>query len=236
LERRQQNTCRWLLDGDDYRSWRTTPSSLFWLYGLSGCGKTVLASSVIQQLQSEDPADLVACHYFDVNGGDKRDLSQMLRSLLYQLSSKSSKARQILQALYVDCGMGARQPTVKRLSEQFKIILNEHVDVTVIIDALDECASPDKIISWIKDLCYQKDRKSLHLLVTSRKQGILNTAIDEWLKLDQLHAVQVDEINKDIANYVHARLFESDEFGKWNSHKGLREDVEKAVLERANGM
>jgi ABC-type dipeptide/oligopeptide/nickel transport system ATPase component len=235
LERRHQNTCRWLLDGDEYRSWRTTPSSFFWLHGLSGCGKTVLASAVIQQLQSEGSGGLVAFHYFDVNGGDKRDLSQMLRSLLCQLSSQHPEARQILQALYDDCGMGARQPTVKQLSEHFTSILDQVVEVTVIVDALDESDSPDDIVSWVKGL-HQIRRDSLHLFVTSQKQGALDTAIDKWLKLDQLHAVASDEINKDIANYIHARLFESEEFMKWSSHKGLREDVKKAVLQRANGM
>jgi Cdc6-like AAA superfamily ATPase len=235
LKRRHENTCRWLLDGDDYRSWRTTPSSFFWLHGLSGCGKTVLASSVVQQLQSEDPAGLVACHYFDVNGGDKRDLSQMLCSLLCQLSSKNLEARQILQALYVDCGMGARGPTVKQLSEQFTKILDQLAEVTVIVDALDESDSPDDIVSWVRGL-HQIRRDSLHLLVTSRKQGILATAIEKWPKADQLHAVKIDEINKDVAKYAHARLFQSKEFEKWNSHKGLQEEVEKAVLQRANGM
>jgi Cdc6-like AAA superfamily ATPase len=224
-----------LLDGEAYHSWQTTPSSFFWLYGLSGCGKTVLASSVIQELQSEDPEGLVACHYFDVNGGDRRDLSQMLRSILYQLSDKHPEARKILQALHVDCGDGAREPTVRQLSKQFTNILDHEFEVTVIIDALDECASPEDIVSWVKDLL-QEDRNSLHLLVTSRKQGVLAIAIDEWLKLDQLHAVRIDEINNDITSYVHARLFESEEFKKWKPHKGLREEVEKVVLQRANGM
>jgi ABC-type dipeptide/oligopeptide/nickel transport system ATPase component len=235
LERRHKNTCRWLLDGDHYRFWRTTPSSFFWLHGLSGCGKTVLASSVIQQLQNAGSGGLVACHYFDVNGGDKRDLSQMLRSLLYQLSSKHSEARQTLQALYVDCGMGVKKPTARQLSEQFTSILDQVAEVTVIIDALDECDSPDDILSWMKDL-HQKDRNSLHLLVTSRRQGILATAIEKWPKTDQLHAVRIDGINKDIAAYIHARLFESKEFEKWSPYKGLQEEVEKAVLQRADGM
>jgi ABC-type dipeptide/oligopeptide/nickel transport system ATPase component len=235
LEQRHQNTCRWLLDGGDYHTWRKTPNSFFWLHGLSGCGKTILASSIIQQLHSENSGGLIACHYFDINGGDKRDLSQMLRSLLCQVSSKHPEVRKILQASHVAFGMGAKRPTVTQLSEQFTSILDQVAEVTVVIDALDESDSQDDIVSWIKGL-QQKDRNSLHLLVTSRKQGILATAIEKWLKPDQLHAVQIDEINKDIADYIHARLFESKEFEKWNPHKGLQEEVEKAVLQRANGM
>jgi ABC-type dipeptide/oligopeptide/nickel transport system ATPase component len=235
LGRRHKNTCQWLLDGEDYSSWRTTPSSFFWLHGLSGCGKTVLASSVIQQLQSEDPAGLIAYHYFDVNGGGRRDLSQMLRSLLYQLAGQHPEARQILQALYVDCGMGAREPTVEQLSEQFTSVLEQSDEVTVILDALDESDSPDSIVSWVSDL-HHMHRDSLRLFVTSRKQGILDTTIDKWLRMDQIHAVQVDKINRDIEKYVDARLFSSEEFEKWNSQVGLREHVMEVVLQRADGM
>jgi hypothetical protein len=78
---------------------------------------------------------------------------------------------------------------------------------------------------------HQIRRDSLHLFVTSRKQGILDTAIDKWLKVDQLHAVRIDKINKDIAKYVRARLFKSEEFEKWNSHMDLREHVMEAVLQ-----
>ena len=202
---------------------------------MSGCGKTVLASAVIQQLQLEGSGSLVAYHYFDVNGGDKRNLSQMLRSLLYQLSSQHPEARLLLQALYDDCDMGAKEPTARQLSEQFKKILDQVAEVTVIVDALDESGSPDEIVSWLKSL-YETDRNSLHLLVTSRKQGILDTAIDEWHKRDQLHAVQKKETNKDVANYIHGRLFGSDEFERWNSQEGLREHVKKAILRRAHGM
>lgn len=178
---------------------------------------------------------MVAYHYFDVNGGDKRDLAQMLRSLLYQLSSKHSEVRQTLQALYDDCDKGARDPTARQLSEQFVKTLDQVAEVTIIVDTLDECDSPDNIVSWLEDLLHG-DRNNLHLLVTSRKQGALDKAIDKWHKRDQLHAVQNHEINKDIANYIHARLFGSKEFGKWSSQEGLRELVEKKVLQRANGM
>lgn len=196
---------------------------------MSGCGKTVLVSSVIHQLQSKGSEGLVAYHYFDVNGGENRDLSQMLCSLLYQLSSKHQEARQTLQKLYDDCDSGDRKPNVRQLSEQFTKILDQIAEVTIVVDALDESDSPEDVVSWLKGL-HQVDRKSLHLLVTSRKQGILGTTIEKWHEQDQLHAVREIETNKDIANYIHARLSESEEFERWNSHKDLREHVEKAVL------
>jgi Cdc6-like AAA superfamily ATPase len=223
------------LDSDKYHSWRTTSNSFFWLHGLSGCGKTVLASSVIHQLQSENPQAIIAYHYFDVNGGDGQGVIQMLRSLLFQLRSKHPAARETLQALFVQCDNGARQPTTRQLLKQFTSILDLIDEAFVVIDGLDECNLPDNVISWLKDL-NGVDRDSLRLLVTSRKQGVLSRVIDDWPRQDQLHAVQTNETDKDIASYIHARIFESREFAKWNAQTGLREQVKNAVLQRSNGM
>ena len=65
---------------------------------------------------------------------------------------------------------------------------------------------------------------------------MLSTAIDDWPRKDQLHAVQTDEIGEDIASYIHARISESREFAKWNAQENLQELVKNAVLQRANGI
>lgn len=233
LEQRHQGTCRWLLDSDDYRSWRIAPGSFFWLHGLSGCGKTVLASSVIENLRSRTPQPLFAYFYFDVNGGGRRDLSQMLRSLLCQLYSGKG-AKEVLVALYCGCGMGVREPTTKQLSDTLKSILDQVGEATIVIDALDECSTPEDLVLWLTDP--SRSTHNLHLLVTSRNHGAMNSAINNWPQQDQIHAIQVDKVNRDIAYYVHGRLFEGAEFVKWSSHQGLREQVEDAVLKQANGM
>lgn len=121
------------------------------------------------------------------------------------------------------------------MSEMLASILDLSNEVAVVIDALDECASPSDALDWLKNL-HRDNHKSLHLLVTSRKHGALSAAIDNWPQRDQVHAVRIAEINRDIAHYVHVRLFESEEFAKWSSHKGLQAQVKDTVLQQANGM
>lgn len=233
LRQRQQGTCRWLLDSETYHSWRTTPGSFFWLHGLSGCGKTVLASSVIEQLRSQTPKSLFAYFYFDVNGGGRRDLSQMLRSVLCQLFLEEG-GKDVLLSLYRDCGMGLRQPSIKQLSDTFASILHQVGEVTIVVDALDECSTPEDVVLWLQDP--SRFMHNWHLLVTSQKHGTMSSVIDSWHRQDQIHAVQIDKVNSDIACYVHERLFGSAEFVKWSSHQGLREQVEDEILKQANGM
>ncbi|THX02634.1 hypothetical protein D6D18_03960, partial [Aureobasidium pullulans] len=186
LDHRHQDTC------DLYRYWRTTPDSFLWLYGISGCGKTVLASSVINQLRSEDQASPTAFFYFDVNGGGRRDLPQMLRSLLFQLGSRSKEAAEQVQKMYEECRRYNTSATIKQLSATLKAILHKLSSITVVIDALDECDSPSDVIAWLEDL-HEEHIDSLHLLITSQKYGSLDNAICCWPRQDQLYCVGTDD-------------------------------------------
>ncbi|THY84406.1 hypothetical protein D6C92_09296 [Aureobasidium pullulans] len=232
---RHPDTCRWLLDGDLYRYWRTTPASFLWLYGISGCGKTFLASSVIDQLRSEDQASPLAFFYFDVNGGGRRDLPQMLRSLLFQLRSRSKEAAEQVQELYEECRRDNTSATIKQLSATLKAILHKLSSITVVIDALDECDSSKDVVTWLEDLC-EEHAGSLHLLVTSQKYGVLDEAICGWPRRDQLHCVDTGDIDQDIKVYVHTRLFQTKEFEHLASRGNLQEEVENTMLKQINGM
>jgi hypothetical protein len=40
--RRESQTGNWFINGKDYSQWEKTPGSFLWLYGIPGCGKTIL--------------------------------------------------------------------------------------------------------------------------------------------------------------------------------------------------
>ncbi|THW85207.1 hypothetical protein D6D15_08240 [Aureobasidium pullulans] len=232
---RHHGTGQWLLNSTFYLSWEKRLDRFIWLHGLSGCGKTVLASSIIHRLNSASPSRALAFFYFDVNGGGQQTVVQMLRTLLSQLCSRSSIILDRLQTLYNTCGKGTSSPSIDQLSDTLKDIIGMSSQVTVVVDALDECDKPSEVISWLEDLL-EANYSTLRLLVTSRSTGETGRAIDGWTRRHELHAIQVDGVNKDISDYLHTRLFSSDEFSRWSSHKGLREMIEKEVSQQANGM
>ncbi|RDK38109.1 hypothetical protein M752DRAFT_279121 [Aspergillus phoenicis ATCC 13157] len=41
----------WLLNTAQYMKWKTNPNNLLWIKGAAGCGKTVLCSRIIKDLQ-----------------------------------------------------------------------------------------------------------------------------------------------------------------------------------------
>lgn len=160
---------------------------------------------------------------------------QMLCTLLSQLCSRPSINLDRLQALYNTCGKGTSTPSIDQLSDTLKDIISLSGQVTVVIDALDECNEPSEVISWLGDLL-KASCSTLQLLVTSRSTGETGKAIDRWPRRHELHAIQVAGVNKDISDYLRTRLFVSDEFSRWSSHKGLREMIEEEVSQQANGM
>ncbi|KAL8799699.1 MAG: hypothetical protein Q9182_005708 [Xanthomendoza sp. 2 TL-2023] len=43
-------TGEWFINGLEYTTWKAEPNSLIWLNGITGCGKTILSSTVIEDL------------------------------------------------------------------------------------------------------------------------------------------------------------------------------------------
>ena len=62
-------TGRWFLDGNTFKLFKTAPRSVLWLHGDSGCRKSVLCSTVIDELlavQSRDARIELAYWYFSI--------------------------------------------------------------------------------------------------------------------------------------------------------------------------
>lgn len=235
MTKRHPGTCQWLLDHESYRSWKTQRNSLFWLYGTSGCGKTILASSTIQQLREGD--NVLLFFYFNVNEENKRTLSQMLRTLIFQAQSQAEVAEIATRKLYASCLNGKRQPTPSELLACCNHIMEQLDRVTLVIDALDECEASKELVDWLKNL-HSSNLEGLHLLVTSRREMDPELLIGTWP--DNAHCetflIQNHHMNKDIRSYVCATIHADDEFKEWNHRTALRSKVEKKVLEKSSGM
>ncbi|THX95281.1 hypothetical protein D6D03_09310 [Aureobasidium pullulans] len=159
----------------------------------------------------------------------------MLRSLLSQLGFRSKEAADQVQKQYEACRRDGTSATIKQLSATLKTTLHRLSSVTIVIDALDECDSPKDVIAWLKNL-HEEHIGSLHLLITSQKYGLLDDTICCWSRQDQLYCIGTDDVDQDIRRYVHARLFQTEEFQHWIPHGNLREEVENRILEQVNGM
>src|SRR5439155_25271684 len=53
LQQRHEGLGLWFLKGDVFAKWKTRQNSFLWLHGIPGCGKTILSSAIIKDLDSK---------------------------------------------------------------------------------------------------------------------------------------------------------------------------------------
>ncbi|THZ58378.1 purine and uridine phosphorylase [Aureobasidium pullulans] len=227
LKAHHRGTGQWFLASNEFLHWKQESHSFLWLHGLSGCGKTVLSSTIIQHLLKE--ANFSTFYfYFDFSRQDQQEHENMVRYLLDQVYDKSPKAGKAIDVLFEMNGKGKQQPGVTQMEEVLAAIFRQLDRVTIVLDALDESQKPDQIVDWCRDI-FQSEGSMVRILVTSRTQAPL------WLEENQVVPIRANEISADISSYVHGRL-ESDEFQRWKNEAALRTDVAEVLTRKANGM
>ncbi|KAK6865444.1 hypothetical protein PG995_001972 [Apiospora arundinis] len=142
---RLRGSGKWFLDKSVYVAWRESScSSVLWLHGVPGSGKTKLASLVVDDLK---PTEHIAYFYCMRNPSEPlRALGQsILASLVRQLASVdpskpllSPIVSQYQSALDGYEGFEDQSWTVDDCRSVLLDLLDEYPAVTIIIDALDE--------------------------------------------------------------------------------------------------
>ena len=122
LRKRHRGTGSWLIKNEVFRDWKqdSGPGSIIWLYGIPGCGKTVLCSTILEHVLQDyawTPGTAVLYFFFDFNNVDKQQHEAMIRSLLSQLFMHCVSIPTVLEALYASCMDGERRPTFDALLE-----------------------------------------------------------------------------------------------------------------------
>ena len=98
----EPQTGSWLLQSDQYKRWKDGYIRHLWLYGKVGCGKTVLSSTVIEDLRRhcENGANFaLAVFYFSFSNSRKQSFESLLRSVVARVGWKEP-GRSMLQREY----------------------------------------------------------------------------------------------------------------------------------------
>ena len=102
LRTRHMNTGTWLLNNPVCLHWKAAAGPLLWLYGMPGCGKTILSSYVLHDVLANTQSDgKVAMLYFsfEFNEKAKQSHENMIRSLLTRLFTKYENLPKTLHSL-----------------------------------------------------------------------------------------------------------------------------------------
>lgn len=250
LSSRHGSTGSWLLNSKTFMSWKDhepleflRPRSscrLLWLHGKPGSGKTVLSSTVIEQIRkgSYNTKNVAVVYfYFDFTDSQKQDPDNMIRSLSSQLLEYNLRSFDMLKAAFVSCDNGNRQPNIEELVEVLKGIINSLQETFIILDALDECSERKRqglhnIIAQI----LESDAERVHILLTSRKLADIEDALDpltDHLKIIDMESTLIDP---DISAYIDEVLQSDTGFRRWRNSPQVRDEIRTVLTQKADGM
>ncbi|KAF2738596.1 hypothetical protein EJ04DRAFT_41219, partial [Polyplosphaeria fusca] len=238
LKLRQADTGIWFLESDTYNRWKTGAASPLWLYGIPGCGKTILSSTILEDIfrsSQDDPGKAMAYFFFDFNDVQKQDPEMMIRSLVCQLSQQCIKIPASLDALFASSESGQRQPPAHRLMEALRSMMQELPTVYVLLDALDECTQREELMEMLEAMTGWQ-LPNMHFLVTSRRERDIEMSLESFVDEESRIYLQSTLVDKDIQRYVRQRLSDDKRLQKWEKDAFMIGQIETVLMNGAKGM
>jgi hypothetical protein len=211
---------------------------MLWLYGIPGCGKTILTSTIIENVCRYchlNPNLAVVYFYFDFTDVEKQSHEKMARSLVTQLSTQSANMPRALESLFSAKMSGKQQPMANELLATLRQMVQEFDDIFIILDALDECKDRQELLTDIEEMVGWKSEK-LHILTTSRKEKDIEEWLEPFLNDQEKICIHSTLIDDDIRVYVHERLQTDRRLKRWQKKPGVQQEIEETLMGKADGM
>lgn len=221
-----------------YKDWLLAAPSPLWLHGIPGCGKTILASTVVQQLfkyRPIEPRAAVVFYYFDFNDAAKQTYENLIRSLVKQLVSQPNLVSGRTHALYQPWQTQYNDQSEDQLMSMLHQLLRNFEKVYLVVDALDECVERENLLRILQHWTSWNDIQ-LHTIFASRKEKDIEEVLCCLCDDRRIVSIQSTLVDKDIGDYVQARLHDDMKLKRWRNKPRVQQLIVHSLMERANGM
>jgi ankyrin repeat domain-containing protein 50 len=214
---RVAGTCEWFLRHPRYLTWRQKGESAFlWVSADPGCGKSVLASFLVQELSNTESQETLpgnVCFFFFKNdNSEQRTAVHALCAILHQLF--------VAHPTLVSHAMLDFEKKGSKLTEEFDSMWSIFIAATTsaesktficVLDGLDECEDltrnmlVESLVKLYSKPVEQHNQSSLKIIATSRPYIAIS---ESFRALPEIRLKMEDEIDnsEDIELVVKARL------------------------------
>ncbi|KAL9607381.1 MAG: hypothetical protein Q9167_007699, partial [Letrouitia subvulpina] len=242
---------KWLQQTKEYIDWkRSSSSSILWIHGIPGCGKSKLICTIVQHLLDEKATNpstsSLAYFYCAVNAAEpqRSDSDEIMRAILKQISCFDANhpiQKPILREYRKrerDAEEDGLEPSKLTLEETKNMILEltELNLVVIVIDALDECDAERRyeLIDSLEDIVEASD-SLVKILVSSRDD------IDVVSRLDQCPNIYVgpNQNSKDINRFIGLevnKVIQRRRLLNGKVTEQLKDSIIQRITSDANGM
>ncbi|KAG9313599.1 ankyrin repeat-containing domain protein [Chiua virens] len=240
LSLRQPNTCKWLFDTTQYKTWRDPVrevGSFLWLRGKQGAGKSVLASSVIEALnKSLRDGETIAFFYCDFRNERSQNSAEALRSLLSQLlihfrGDAVSRIGDVINGLIEEKERGGPILRNSKLLAKFAYDAANLLTRSplVVVDALDECKDLKALVESLTRL-----KPYVRLFVTSRPREVIKDCFSGLPSVSMDDAGMSDMLSQDIKLHVNRQLAGCRRLS--NLETEIKKQIYEVLCHKADGM
>ncbi|KAL0631516.1 hypothetical protein Q9L58_009624, partial [Maublancomyces gigas] len=234
LEGIVEGTGGWLLEKEEFRRWRySNVSSILWLHGIPGAGKTKLTCIVIETIgsplqQSKTHQTCEPVIFFYCNQGDskRRDPTAILQALVKQISRALPGLPKAVVTLY-DKTEDPMPLNFQGCHDMLVSLLDIFPRTTIIIDALDESDLIER------GRLLESSARMVKIFISSRDD------VDIQLQLDKLPNLYIEaqDNREDIKRFINREMADSIK----NSRLALlpvetRAKIVSALVNKAGGM
>jgi NACHT domain len=194
----------WEVNGND--------TSIYWLKGVAGCGKTAIAQTFADRSAANDR--LGGSFFCSRDFEDRRDLHLVFPTLAHQLACRYPDTFRpaLVQAI-------RSNPDIRhdKLEIQFKKLIvgplkSIESPITIVIDALDECNDKEPVSQLLLALARHVDDISIHkIFITGRPEDYIRAGFEISslrTRMLPLHDVESAIVDSDIELYANTRLVE----------------------------
>ncbi|RMX74849.1 hypothetical protein D0869_12191 [Hortaea werneckii] len=236
-DRHEPHTGDWLLQSPTYLNWKAGQSRHLWICGKAGCGKTVLSSTMIEDIKKlcETDENLgrfgLGAFYFTFSDKQKQSYEDLLRSLVGQLAWKPNGIA-LLQRAYEDPSCG--RPGKDELEKILLLSLQAYDQVFLALDALDESPEENDIRQTMLERLEKlvQNACNVKLLATSREVRDIQESMGN-MKAERINVADL-KVDKDIRKFVVSELSKDRRLSRLSDKTSLL--IEDTLSARADGM
>ena len=230
---RHPGTCTWIVDRPEFEMWMNLGHNdpvarMLWMTGVPGAGKTILSSFVIStcfEVLGKEPSRPILYFFFKNTDSDKNSVLSATRSLLFQLYSSSPTILSAdIMSLRDDSGK-EKALSEQRLWDLFVKHAKNLANLTIILDALDECVDVDLLLRCLIRLIQCCRAK---VFVVSRREENIALALEDYPRI----VVEHGDIDADIRSYVTTEIGKIPRF----QGKSVQRRMISALTSRHGGM
>jgi len=175
LGKAHQSSGQWIFKHPEFQEWQHSSSGVFVLRGTAGTGKSSLTSIVIQDLL-DHPNGYLAYFYCSrkEKTAQRNDTTMIVRTLAKALSVSGHPAFEAFSENYRNSETqreGGCQLQLQSCLSLLSCSVDDNLSKSVIlvIDAIDECARPDKLLSALKEIRGSKAQaRNIRIFISSR--------------------------------------------------------------------